>query len=293
MSKLPWKRADDALTADPDTESILLDDTFDSFVSEKFSVTRALKEIATAVTNTLLSVGLFRSIRARNYLLVGTASIACILLGLLFVGRILGGPEAEQAVSSSLSASTLPPGGASPAESAASSKAASGVRPSKPARPVRRSDAGGGAAAERQPRSVNTGIAITPGTASRAGTPLQAQTAAVATVPLTDAAAVDEPAAAAPDTTIYSEADRDVRPPAVLSSELPRPTFSEWTTRTNVMELIVSETGAVERARLLEAPQRMPDMMLLSRAKLWKFGPAMKDGHPVRYRLVVKWEVNP
>ena len=290
---LPWKRADDALTADPDTESILLDDTFDSFVSERFSVTRTLKGIATAVTNTLLSVRLFRSISARNYLLVGTASIACILLGLLFVGRILGGPEAEQAVSSSLSASTLPPGAANPAESAASSNAASGVRPSRAAHSVRRPDAGGGAAGERQPRSVNTGIAITPGTASRAGTPLQAQTAAVATVPVTDAAAVDEPAAAAPDTTIYSEADRDVRPPAVLSSELPRPTFSEWTTRTNVMELIVSETGAVERARLLEAPQRMPDMMLLSRAKLWKFGPAMKDGHPVRYRLILKWEVNP
>ena len=112
-------------------------------------------------------------------------------------------------------------------------------------------------------------------------------------MPLAGAAALDETAAAAPDTAIYSEADRDVRPPAVLSSELPRPTFSEWTTRTNVMELIVSETGAVERARLLEAPQRMPDMMLLSRAKLWKFGPAMKDGHPVRYRLILKWEVNP
>ena len=288
---LPWKRADDALTTDPDRESILLDDTFDSFVSERFSLTRALKGIATGVTNTLLSVG--SSISARNYLLVGTASIACILLGLLFVGRILGGPEAEQAVSSSLSASTLPPGAANPAERAASSKAARGVRPSRAAHSVRRPDAEGGAAGERQPRSVNTGIAITPGTASRAGTPIQAQTAAVATVPVTDAAAVDEPAAAAPDTTVYSEADRDVRPPAVLSSELPRPTFSEWTTRTNVMELIVSETGAVERARLLEAPQRMPDMMLLSRAKLWKFAPAIKDGHPVRYRLVVKWEVNP
>ena len=104
---------------------------------------------------------------------------------------------------------------------------------------------------------------------------------------------VDEPTVAAPDTTIYSEADRDVRPPAMLSSELPLPTFSQWTTRTNVMELIVSETGAVEHARLLTPPQRMPDMMLLSRAKLWKFGPAMKDGHPVRYRLVLKWEVNP
>ena len=293
MSKLPWKRADDALTADPDTESILLDDTFDSFVSEKFSVTRALKGFGTAVTNAPLSAGSFRSISARNYLLVGTASIACILLGLLFVGRILGGPEAEQAVSSSLSASTLPPGAANPAERAASSKAASGVRASRAAQAVRRSDTGDDAAGERQPRSVNTGIAITPGTASRAGTPLQAQPAAVAAVPLADAAALAEPAAATPDTTIYSEADRDVRPPAVLSSELPRPTFSAWTTRTNVMELIVSETGAVERARLLEAPQRMPDMMLLGRAKLWKFGPAMKDGHPVRYRLVLKWEVNP
>jgi hypothetical protein len=290
MSKLPWKTADDALTADSDTESILLDDSLDSFASEK-SVTRAMVAIHTAATNAFLSTGSFRSISARTYLLVGTASIACILLGLLFVGRMLGGPEAEQAVSSSLSASTLPPGAASPAGSTASSKATSGVRPTRAA--VRRPDAGGGTAGEQQPRSANTGIAITPGTASRPGTSLQAQPAAVATVPLEAAPAVDDPAVAAPDNTIYSEADRDVRPPVVLSSELPSPTFSGWTTRTNVMELIVSETGAVERARLIEAPQRMPDMMLLSRAKLWTFGPAMKDGHAVRYRLVVKWEVNP
>src|SRR5437762_11092642 len=291
MSKLPWKRADDALTADPDTESILLDDALDSFTSES-SVTRAMTGLRTAGTNALLSIGSFRSISARNYLLVGTASIACVLLGLLLVGRILGGPEAEQAVSSSLSASTLPPGAANPAESAASSKRASNVRPSKTARAVR-PDAGGGVAGERRPNSVSAGIAITPGTASRGGTSLQAHPVAVAAVPDADAAAVDEPTVAAPDTTIYSEADRDVRPPVVLSSELPRPTFSGWTTRTNVMELIISETGAVEHARLTVAPQRMPDMMLLSRAKLWTFGPAMKDGRPVRYRLVLKWEVNP
>jgi hypothetical protein len=292
MSMLPWKRADDALTADLDTESSLLDDSLDSFASEK-PVTRAMVAVRTAATNAFLSTGSSSSISARTYLLVGAASIACILLGLLLVGRILGGPEAEQAVSSAVSAGTLPPVAANPAESAASSKAASSVHPSRAADSVRRPDAGGGGAGEQPPRSVNPGIAITPGTASRAGTPLQPQPAAVAGVPLADAVALDEPAAAAPDTTIYSEADRDVRPPAVLSSELPGPTYSEWITRTNVMELIVSETGAVERARLLEAPQRMPDMMLLSRAKLWKFGPAMKDGHPVRYRLVLKWEVNP
>jgi hypothetical protein len=293
MSKLPWKRADDALAADPDTESILLDDTFDSFVSERPSVTRAMNRILTGAKDALLSVGSFRSNSVRNYLLVGTASIACILLGLRLVGRIVGEPAAEQAVSSSVSASTLAAASTDARENAASSKNAGSLRSSGSAHASRRPDVGGGAAGERRSSSANADVPFTPRTASRAGTPLQAQTAAVAAAPVADAAAVDEPTVAAPDTTIYSEADRDVRPPAMLSSELPRPTFSEWTTRTNVMELIISETGAVERARLIVAPQRMPDMMLLSRAKLWKFGPAMKDGHPVRYRLVVKWEVNP
>jgi hypothetical protein len=34
----------------------------------------------------------------------------------------------------------------------------------------------------------------------------------------------------------------------------------------------------------------MPDMMLLSGAKLWKFTPAYKDGEPVRYRTVLTWK---
>jgi hypothetical protein len=59
------------------------------------------------------------------------------------------------------------------------------------------------------------------------------------------------------------------------------------------MEVIVSDTGGVERVRLLTPPQRMPDVLVLSRAKVWKFTPAMKDGRPVRYRLVLTWEVNP
>ena len=59
------------------------------------------------------------------------------------------------------------------------------------------------------------------------------------------------------------------------------------------MEVIVSQTGAVERVRMVTPPQRMPDMFVLSRAKVWMFKPAMKDGRPVRYRLLRTWEVNP
>jgi hypothetical protein len=109
-------------------------------------------------------------------------------------------------------------------------------------------------------------------------------------------APVASPAAAAAalliDQTIYSEQDRDVVPPRT-SEKLPGPTISSWTTRTNAMEVIVAPTGAVERVRLVTPPQRMPDMLVLGRAKVWKFTPAMKDGKPVRYRLLLTWEVNP
>ena len=55
------------------------------------------------------------------------------------------------------------------------------------------------------------------------------------------------------------------------------------------LELIISPAGTVERARFLEVPQRMADMMLLSSAKTWQFTPAVKDGQPVRYRTVLSW----
>ena len=60
------------------------------------------------------------------------------------------------------------------------------------------------------------------------------------------------------------------------------------------MEVIITENGSVERVKWLRSGGgRMPDVMLLSRAKLWKFAPAVKDGHAVRYKLVISWDVNP
>ena len=131
------------------------------------------------------------------------------------------------------------------------------------------------AATPQQLDGAVTGTAI--------ATTTEAPAAALAATPAT-AAIVDD--------TIYSAADRDVIPPQT-EEKLPGPTISSWTTRTNVMEVIVSQTSAVERVRLVTPPQRMPDMFALSRAKVWMFRPAMKDGRPVRYRLLLTWEVNP
>ena len=92
---------------------------------------------------------------------------------------------------------------------------------------------------------------------------------------------------------IYSAQDVDVRPPKMLGADLPRPAVTNWPTIKNSMEVVVMEDGSVERVKWLTAGERMPDVMLLSRAKLWKFSPAVRDGRPVRYRLIVTWEVNP
>jgi len=89
-------------------------------------------------------------------------------------------------------------------------------------------------------------------------------------------------------TTIYSAADADVQPPVMLYPSLPPTVFvarNADVTVINRMELVVSADGTVERVRLVNGPTRMPDMMLLSGAKLWKFSPATRNGEAVRYRV--------
>lgn len=104
--------------------------------------------------------------------------------------------------------------------------------------------------------------------------------------------AAAQPAEAA-ETILYSSEDADVLPPQLRTAQLPGPTVAGAPTRIALMEVIVSERGTVERARLVTTPRRMPDMMILSSAKVWEFSPALKDGRPVRYRLVLSWETSP
>ena len=124
-----------------------------------------------------------------------------------------------------------------------------------------------------------------------AGTGTAAQRSApTAVVPATPAAAARQDEAV--EAPVYSSEDRDVRPPQLRSAELSSPLMPGAPTRTASMEVVVSEQGTVERARFLTPPRRMPDMMMLSRAKVWEFTPALKEGRPVRYRLVLSWEVS-
>jgi hypothetical protein len=101
------------------------------------------------------------------------------------------------------------------------------------------------------------------------------------------------PSATVPDLRVYTEADGGVQPPRLRSAGIPDFLLRGFERRTNVVELIVSERGEVQQARMLNEPQRMPDIMVLSRVKELLFEPAVRNGVAVRYKMILKWDVTP
>jgi hypothetical protein len=94
---------------------------------------------------------------------------------------------------------------------------------------------------------------------------------------------------------VYSIADSSVDPPVLSFPQLIPQVVGPGASSSilNRMVVIVSAEGTVERVQLVEGPARMPDMMMLSGVKTWRFTPAFKDGEPVRYRTVISWAALP
>lgn len=103
----------------------------------------------------------------------------------------------------------------------------------------------------------------------------------------------DETAREAIALTIYSSKDADVEPPLLLYPQIPANLMLAGENRLNIMELLISESGSVERVHLVAGPSRLPDVMLLSGAKAWRFKPASREGEAVRYRALVSWAGTP
>ena len=100
-------------------------------------------------------------------------------------------------------------------------------------------------------------------------------------------------ARAVPDMRIYSAADQGIEPPRLQSTEILEGLIAGFPTKTNSVEVLVDKAGKVERVRMQGPPQRIPDIMLLSRMKEWVFSPATRDGIAVRYRMILSWDVTP
>ena len=107
------------------------------------------------------------------------------------------------------------------------------------------------------------------------------------------AAVAAVPSRGLPDMRIYSAADPGIEPPKLRSAEILEGLIAGFPTKTNSVEVLVDKAGKVERVRMQGAPQRIPDIVILSRMKEWVFEPATKDGAAVRYRMILTWDVTP
>jgi hypothetical protein len=91
------------------------------------------------------------------------------------------------------------------------------------------------------------------------------------------------------DETIYAATDVSVIPPVLVRPVLPKnPPPGVPLDQIGSIEVLVDEQGDVEQVRLLSPANRFHERMMMSAAKMWKFRPAFKDGHPVRYRTRIR-----
>ena len=103
-------------------------------------------------------------------------------------------------------------------------------------------------------------------------------------------APVAPPAPPAPDyTRVFDSNDANVTAPVTLRQDMPR-----WVAqakplpRGGALELIIAAEGVVERATLTQGMSPTFDHQLLEATKNWKYQPATLDGHPVRYRKLIR-----
>jgi tetratricopeptide (TPR) repeat protein len=92
---------------------------------------------------------------------------------------------------------------------------------------------------------------------------------------------------------IYGSDDPNVVAPVVIRQALPVFSSLERPAQLGVLELLVGESGAVEKAVMRATVSPRYDRLLLDATKDWLFAPATLRGVPVRYRKTVQVAVKP
>jgi TonB family protein len=101
------------------------------------------------------------------------------------------------------------------------------------------------------------------------------------------------PAALAPPPVdyerVFDSADPGVTPPVTIRQEMPH-----WIKTTvplpgpGTVEIVISKTGVVERATIVQSMVTFYDRQVLDATKGWRYQPAQLDGQPVRFRKQIR-----
>lgn len=96
---------------------------------------------------------------------------------------------------------------------------------------------------------------------------------------------MDAPPAA---TRIYGVADVHVVPPVVRRQALPSFAVPSGTASQGLLELVIDETGRVEKAAIIQGVSPTYDAALVQAARQWTYEPARAHGVPVKYHRMVQ-----
>ena len=155
------------------------------------------------------------------------------------------------------------------------------------------------ASAARQPASM---AAATPG--APVGTPAAPPATAPATEPAagstTEPASTPTPAASGSTDTPPAAAPpanaADIVPPVALAQVLPRATditVPLGGPQTILLDIVIDETGHVERAEVRRSVNRLYEAQLVAATRGWRYTPATQAGRPVKYARTLEVTLNP
>jgi TonB family protein len=117
--------------------------------------------------------------------------------------------------------------------------------------------------------------------------------------PASEPAPAPPPAPPTPSVkAVYDASDPQVTPPVVQRQDIPawplsQRAFTSAPIRPGIIEIVIDETGRVERAVLRQSMNPVYDALLLSAATNWRYKPALRDGSPVKYRKLIQITIQP
>jgi TonB family protein len=91
-------------------------------------------------------------------------------------------------------------------------------------------------------------------------------------------------------------ASTDIVPPVAIAQAIPRATDATvpmGASQTILLDIVIDETGRVERAQVRRSVNRLYEAELVAATRGWRYRPATQGGRPVKYERTLEVTLNP